>query len=145
MAQDEQVTLLYLVKQLELAVRSRLDRVVAEAGLTTIQYTALTVLERHPDMTSAVLARLSFVRAQTMAELVAALDRRGLIERHPDPNSRRQNLIRLTDAGRAVLEQLREPVARIEREMTESTTPEHIETARAALHAWRDALADDVR
>lgn len=145
MAHDEQVTLLYLVKQLELAVRSRLDRVVAEAGLTTIQYTALTVLERHPDMTSAVLARLSFVRAQTMAELVAVLDQRGLIERHPDPNSRRQNLIRLTDAGRAVLEQLREPVARIEQEMTATTSAARIETTRAALHAWRDALADEPR
>ena len=38
--------LIYQLKQLELAVRARLDEIVRPAGLTTQQYTALTVLER---------------------------------------------------------------------------------------------------
>ena len=42
--------LIYLVKQVELAVRSRLDELLRPDGLTALQYTALTVLERHPDM-----------------------------------------------------------------------------------------------
>ena len=67
----EPPTLLYLMKQLELAVRARLDDLVRADGLTALQYTALTVLERHPDLTSAQLARRSFVTAQTMAEMVA--------------------------------------------------------------------------
>jgi hypothetical protein len=50
-------TLLYVMKQLELAVRSRLDDIVRPAGLTALQYTALTVLERRPDLTSSQLAR----------------------------------------------------------------------------------------
>ncbi len=41
-------TLLYLVKQLELAVRARMDEVVGGEGLTPVQYTALTVLARRP-------------------------------------------------------------------------------------------------
>ena len=45
-----QPMLLYLVKQVELAVRSHLDNLLRSAGLTALQYTALTVLERHPDM-----------------------------------------------------------------------------------------------
>src|SRR6185437_12133584 len=53
--------LLYVVKQVELAVRSRLDDLLRPAGLTVLQYTALTVLERHPDLSSAQLARNSFV------------------------------------------------------------------------------------
>jgi hypothetical protein len=57
-----EITLLYLIKQLELAVRSHLDETVRDAGLTALQYTALTVLERHPELTSAQLARNSFVR-----------------------------------------------------------------------------------
>ena len=67
---ERDVTLLYLIKQVELAVRQALDDVVATADLTTLQYTALTVLERHPGITSAELARNSFVRAQSMAEMV---------------------------------------------------------------------------
>ena len=48
--------LLYLVKQVELAVRSHLDNLLRPAGLTALQYTALTVLERHRDMSAAQLA-----------------------------------------------------------------------------------------
>ena len=64
-AAQSETTLLYLVKRVELAVRSRLDEVLRPGGLTTLQYTALTVLQRHPaSLTSAQLARNSFVTAQ---------------------------------------------------------------------------------
>jgi hypothetical protein len=58
-------TLLYVMKQLELAVRSRLDDIVRPAGLTALQYTALTVLERRPDLTSSKLARRSLLVCRT--------------------------------------------------------------------------------
>jgi hypothetical protein len=57
--------LLYVVKQLELATRARLDQVLKGSGVTALQYTALSVLERRPTMSSADLARASFVRAQS--------------------------------------------------------------------------------
>jgi len=65
------VTMLYLMKQVELAVRSHLDELLKPAEITALQYTALTVLERHPDPTSAQLARNSFVTTQSMADMVA--------------------------------------------------------------------------
>ena len=71
--QAAEPTLLYLLKQVELAVRSHLDDLLRPAGLTALQYTALTVLERRPDLTSAQLARNSFVTAQTMADMVTTL------------------------------------------------------------------------
>ena len=92
-ARDRDVTLLYLIKQVELAVRQALDDVVAAADLTTLQYTALTVLERHPGITSAELARNSFVRAQTMAEMVTYLLGRGLVARERDEKNRKQYLL----------------------------------------------------
>ncbi len=111
-------TLLYLVKQLELSVRARLDELMRPVGLTALQYTALTVLERHGDISSAQLARNSFVTAQTMADMVVILEDRGLIERHRDPGDKRRLLIALTPAGRAVLEDRRPHVAAIEKRMT---------------------------
>ena len=39
-------SLLYVVKQLELVTRAHLDAIVRESGVTALQYTALTVLER---------------------------------------------------------------------------------------------------
>jgi len=138
-ADGEQASLLYLIKRLELAVRKRLDAVVAPAGLTVVQYTALTALERHPGMTAAALARHSFVAAQTTAELVRGLEARGLIVREPDPASRRQTPISLTEAGRSLLDGLREPVAAIERSMLAERQTRRQDAA-TTLEAMRRAL-----
>src|SRR5918992_5587823 len=114
---ERDITLLYLIKQVELAVRQALDDVVATADLTTLQYTALTVLERHPGITSAVLARNSFVRPQTMAQMITVLLDKQLIERAIDETNRRQMLLALTPEGKQVLDRLAEPVAQIEWQM----------------------------
>jgi DNA-binding MarR family transcriptional regulator len=111
------VTMLYLIKQVELAVRYRLDEVVSGIGLTALQYTALTVLERHPGMTSAELARNSFVRAQTMAQMTTFLESRGLVRKEADPRSKRQYLIFLSDQGQNVIDSLRADVAEVEQAM----------------------------
>src|ERR671912_2155322 len=103
---DRDITLLYLIKQVELAARQALDDVVATADLTTLQYTALTILERHPGITSAELARNSFVRAQTMAEMITYLLGRGLVTRERDESNRKQYLLALTSEGHRVLDEL---------------------------------------
>src|SRR5665213_2185715 len=110
-------TLLYVIKQVELAVRARLEEILRPAGLTVLQYTALTVLERHPDLTSAQLARNSFVTAQTMADMVVILCERGLIVRHRDPADRRRLVLALTAQGRKLLKAYRSKVADLEAEM----------------------------
>ena len=114
------VTLLYLIKQVELAIRQQLDEISSTQDLTALQYTALTVLERHPGMTSAELARNSFVRAQTMAEMVTYLLDRRLLSRKRDPDNRRQYLLSLTRKGQTVVDRLRHRVAAIEEEMVEA-------------------------
>src|ERR1700748_765725 len=107
--------LLYLVKQVELAVRSHLDNLLRPAGLTALQYTALTVLERHPDMSAAQLARNSVVTAQSMADMITALEGRGLIERHRDQADRRRLVVALTSAGRELLDDYRNQGAALEK------------------------------
>jgi DNA-binding MarR family transcriptional regulator len=137
---QDDLTVLYLIKQVELAVRSRLDEAVSSYGLTALQYTALTVLERHPGMTAARLARNSFVRAQSMAQTITFLESRGLIVREPDPEARRQNRLTLTPRGRQVLEELSGPVADIESLMLSGLAAEETTRFRAALRAARLAL-----
>ena len=126
--------LLYLVKQVELAVRSHLDNLLRPAGLTALQYTALTVLERHPDLSSAQLARNSFVTAQSMADMITALEGRGLIERHRDRVDRRRLVVALTTAGRGLLDIYREQVAALEARMLGGLGVEEISRLRHCLH-----------
>jgi DNA-binding MarR family transcriptional regulator len=135
-------TLLYLIKQVELAVRQRLDQTVSAQDLTALQYTALTVLERHPGMTSTALARHSFVRVQTMAEMVTHLHERGLVKRERDAGNRRRYPLSLTRKGRAVLARVREPVAAIEEEMVEGLDGAQVEVLRTYLSRCRTSLND---
>ncbi|MCL2582661.1 MAG: MarR family transcriptional regulator [Streptosporangiales bacterium] len=133
--------LLYLVKQVELAARARLDDIVRPSGLTSLQYTALTVLERNDDMTSAKLARNSFVTAQSMADMIGTLEGRGLIERRRDPSDRRRLLVGLTPAGRELLDQYRDAVAELESSMVSGLAEPDVSGLRRTLRACHSNLA----
>ena len=134
-------SLLYAVKQVELAVRSHLDELLRPAGVTALQYTALTVLQHRDDLTSAALARNSFVKTQSMADLVATLLRLALVDRHPDPKDKRRMLIRLTDAGRSFIATHSEGVAQLERRMVNGLTHKQTAALREALNTCRENLA----
>ncbi len=134
--------MLYLQKQVELAVRSHLDDLLKPAEITALQYTALTVLERHPDLTSAQLARNSFVTTQSMADMVTTLEARGLIERHRDPADRRRLVIGLTSDGRALIRRYRGKVKDLERRMLSGLTDQQVGELRRYLYACRVALSD---
>jgi len=135
-------SLLYLVKQLELAVRSRLDEVLRPIAMTTLQYTALTVLERRSDLTTAELARNSFVTDQTMADMITALEGRGLIARRPDPRDRRRRAIRLTAAGQDLLDRVREQVAEVETRLVSGLNAREAKEFRRYVTLCHAALAD---
>ena len=131
-------SLLYLVKQLELAVRARLDELVRPAGITALQYTALTVLERHDGLSAAQLARDSFVTAQSMADMVRTLEQRGLIRRERNEDNRRELLIRLTDEGRTLLAAVAGPVRDLEERMVSKLTADQSAELRHCLvSAWQ--------
>jgi DNA-binding MarR family transcriptional regulator len=65
-----------------------------------------------------VLAQRAQITKQSMAELVAHLERHGYVERVPDPTDRRAKLVRATRRGREVYAVAREFVADLEAEWT---------------------------
>lgn len=110
---------IYVVKQLELAVRSRLDLICRQHGVTTTQYTALSVLRVRPGMSSAQLAVRSFVRPQTAHQTVIELETRGFITRKPDELHRGILRIELTPEGISLLESCDGAVDQLEQAMFE--------------------------
>ena len=135
--------LMYLVKQLELAVRSSLDDLLRPDALTALQYTALTALEHHPDISSAQLARNSFVTAQTMADMITTLEERGLVERHRDHADRRRLAVALTPAGQNLLDRYRDQMTATESRMLDGLTKPQIAALRRSLRACHANLAKD--
>jgi len=134
--------LIYLVKQVEMGFRRPFEELVAGHGISTAGYTALTVLQSHPGITSSDLARRSFVRAQTMAETVAALGDEGLVRRESDPTHGRQILLFITQQGVDRVASLARDVIRLEAQMLDRMeADEPVELVRM-LRTVRDALIE---
>jgi DNA-binding MarR family transcriptional regulator len=133
---------IYLVKQTEAAIRAHLDLVLRRHNLATAQYTALTVLRNREGLSSAQLARRSFVKPQTMHEMVVGLERQGLIARERSADRRHVLLIRLTEQGRRRLADAQADVDRIENQMVRDLDADEVATLRSLLERCHLALSD---
>ena len=81
-------------------LRRRLREVAADDGLSPSQVAVFSRLAKEGDSSASVLAVAEGVRPQSMAAILGALDAAGLIERRPDPEDGRRQLITLSAAGR---------------------------------------------
>lgn len=133
----------YVIARLERAVRAQINERLSPHGLTTLQYTTLSVLgSRGQPLSNAQLARRAYMTPQAMIEVLNALERKGLIRRDPHPNHRRVYPASLTDEGRGVLELCDASVEEMEEEMLAGLDPaqrellaEWLKKCVRALHA----------
>ncbi|GAA1983073.1 MarR family transcriptional regulator [Nocardiopsis rhodophaea] len=113
-----------------LARRLRAQR--PDASLSLGQGAVLFTLARHGQMTPGALAEHEKVQPPSMTRIIAALEARSLVRRTPHPDDRRQQLVDLTDEGRAVVrEDQRSREMWLARRLAE-LPPEDKETLRAA-------------
>jgi DNA-binding MarR family transcriptional regulator len=128
--------------RLKMVERARMEEVLAPHGMTLHQYTALSLLERRDGLSSAQRARRHFVTPQAMNQLVATLERDGLIRRRPDTANRKILRSSLTDHGQAVLAACHAAVDKLEGRMLADFTPAQEREFRAALERSLRGLAD---
>ena len=120
----------YVIARLERAVRQGINERVRPYGLTTLQYTTLSVLgARRDGLSNAQLARRSFMTPQAMGEVIEALEREGCVKRNRHPNHRRVFPATMTAKGRRVLSACDDAVCEMEEEMMRDLNP----SERAAL------------
>lgn len=123
----------YVIARLERAVRAAVNERVRPHGLTTLQYTTLSVLgARGQPLSNAQLARRAYMTPQSMIEVIDALERKGLIRRDPHPSHRRVFPATMTAKGRRVLTACDAAVAEMEEEMLAGLSSEE----RESLVAW---------
>jgi len=125
-AQVEEATLrtepgvAYALARLHQRVFAGITERIAPYGLTTLQFTTLSVLSRHgAPLSTSQLARRAFMTPQSMSEVIHALERKGLIKRNPHPNHRRTLPATLTAKGRRVLATCEEAASDFEGTMLE--------------------------
>jgi DNA-binding MarR family transcriptional regulator len=84
----------------------RLRRLRADHGVSAAKLSVLGQLYRaQRDVTAVELARWENLQPQSLTRIIAELEEQGLLSRKPDSADRRQILIAITDAGRALLAQ----------------------------------------
>jgi DNA-binding MarR family transcriptional regulator len=81
----------------------RLRQTQPEGELTLAETSALSRLDRAGPATSSDLAKQDRISPQSMGATLAALEQRGLIERHRDPDDGMRIVLSISAAGRRVI------------------------------------------
>lgn len=89
------------------ARRLRQEAASEASGLTPTSTAALSTIERHGPLTPSELAEIERVKRPTITRTLGCLEREGLLDRTPDPDDGRSNLISVNAAGRERLRRLR--------------------------------------
>jgi DNA-binding MarR family transcriptional regulator len=74
-----------------------------EPPLTVSQYLALRAISREP-LTGSELSRRTGVSGSAVSQLLTALSRADLLERHPNPDDRRHQTLSLSASGARIFE-----------------------------------------
>jgi DNA-binding MarR family transcriptional regulator len=140
----------YVIARLERAIRKGINERVRPYGLTTLQYTTLSVLRRQGrPLSNAQLARRAYVTPQAMGEVIEKLEKMHFLKRVSHPNHRRVYPAVLLPAGIQVLEECDARVAELEAAMLHDLDDaQRLEMARAltsAVQALGAGLPQHVR
>src|SRR6476620_9810330 len=85
--------------------------------LTPAQFGVLTVLQAHPGLGQSSLARALGFDKVTVLRVLRGLQARGLVDRGPAGDNRRNISVTLTEAGADVLQQAQKPAERAYRRL----------------------------
>jgi len=100
-----EASLLYIVGRVNHGIRREMRDRLAPWKLSVQQYTTLSVLDTRPGLSNAQLARRAMVTPQSMLEILARLEERGLVVRAVDPSHALILRAQLTREGRELLAQ----------------------------------------
>ena len=104
-----------------------------DGGLTLPENAAMVRLNRGGPTTSSALAKLEQISPQSMGATLAALEARGLVARHPDPEDGRRVVLSITEVGQQILQDKRNArTQQMTQALSAGFTPEEIRQLAAA-------------
>jgi DNA-binding MarR family transcriptional regulator len=130
----------YLLRQAWRVLLGAMETALRPYGLTPYHYGALSVLARNPGASGADLARAINITPQGMNGVLATLERKALIERHPHPTHGRILQATLTSEGQRRLNAANPTVRALERAIERDFTSDEIATIKTWLVASAQRL-----
>jgi DNA-binding MarR family transcriptional regulator len=107
----------YLLARLGMESRRRFTRMLAEHELAMHDFGVLMALGERRSLPQQGLSRMIGIDPRNAVPIIDGLESRALVERHPDPQDRRRYAVALTNAGRKLMERLRDSGARLDAKM----------------------------
>jgi DNA-binding MarR family transcriptional regulator len=112
--------------------------------LGTTQYYVLYQLANAGPTRQRDLVRMLQVERATLSVIAATLVRKGLVDQMPDSRDQRQRVLRITDAGMKLWEELPDPLALIREIAFDGADAAELATARRVLQTATRRLHDDL-
>ena len=121
-------------------IRKQFDHSTSSIGITSAQWTTISVVAGVPGATQREIAAMLEVGEVTAGRLVDRLCEEGLLERRANPVDRRSHLVYLKPAADAVLEQLTELGEKQVRRTFAGLSPQELDTLDGLLDRINDNL-----
>lgn len=131
----------YNARRASIAIGAMFFERMAPYGLTQADFSVLALLAHNPGATSRQLCATLDILPPNFVSLIAALDRRGLIERRPHPRDGRAVGLHLTEAGHALAQETEKVVVEMENEAAGRLSARERETIRRLLQRFYLASA----
>jgi DNA-binding MarR family transcriptional regulator len=128
----------FLVRHAWLSMRTVVAGALAEHELSVAQYGTLILVAEQPGITVAEVARKVGSARQSANEMLAGLERAGLVERRAHPKDRRAQQVFLTTAGRERMDAATPSVRAVEEQLELDFSA----SDRKAVRAWLTRMAD---
>ncbi|MFQ5773485.1 MAG: MarR family winged helix-turn-helix transcriptional regulator [Kiloniellaceae bacterium] len=101
---DEQIA--HLIRRAHQRASATFNSVLSDYQITPAQFFAMARLREKGQLSQNLLGRLSAMDPATIQGVMRRLHDRGFIERLPDPTDRRRMILRLTPAGKTMIDGL---------------------------------------
>lgn len=132
----------YLLKHAYLSFSGLSAAALAPYGIDGRELAVLTLLSRSAPLSQLQVARRLGIDRTTMVALIDGLERKNLVERHPDPGDRRRNIAALTAAGHETVTEATRAADEAERRFLEPLGEDGGQRFKDDLRSLLDATAN---
>jgi len=122
------------------AWRNELDRRLRPLGFSHSRWLMLLHLSRNDGCTHSELAQSMGIEAATLVKLVDHMEQEGLLKRCASETDRRVKHLRLSEAGKVVVEEIRSYAADLRKEVLSGLSQSEIKIALDVLNNIRGKL-----
>jgi DNA-binding MarR family transcriptional regulator len=129
----------YHLRRAQAVVFDDFMRAMADQRITPGQFGVLVMIEANPGISQSALARALGIERSTMVAVLDELERRGLAERRSARHDRRSHALALSEAGGALLADLKPQVRRHEKRIARDLSRDETQQLIALLRRIRKA------